>query len=89
MVNGQPGPQGVPMFARLGEGRGPFNNSIREGEYNNVSIAAQSPSDLGGTITFYLGLPDGPNVQANETYLFNITSQPQLITLDLNFPRLP
>jgi hypothetical protein len=89
IVDGELGPQGLPVFARLGDGRGPFNNTVRPGEYTNVSVAGQSTADNGKVITFHLGLPDGPTVQAAETYIFNVTSQPQFITLDLNFPRLP
>lgn len=88
-VAGEPGPQGIPMFARLGGERGAFNNTVRAGEYTNVSISAHSSSDAGKEITFHLGHPDGPNVQAAETFVFNIISQPQFENLDLNFPRLP
>ncbi|MDA0232920.1 MAG: hypothetical protein O3B04_08505 [Chloroflexi bacterium] len=88
-VAGEPGPQGVPIFARLGDGRGPFNNAIRPGEYTNVSISANSASDAGKEITFYLGHPDGPTVRAEETYVFNVSAQPQFFELDLSFPRLP
>jgi hypothetical protein len=88
-VNGEPGPQGVPVFARLGSGRGPYNNTVRPGVYTNVSVAPTSPEDIGKEITFFLGLPDGPNVQADQTYVFNVTSQPMFISLDLNFPSLP
>ena len=88
-VNGEPGPQGVPVFARLGNGRGPYNNTARTGVYTNVSVSPSSPEDIGKEITFHLGLPDGPNVQADQTYTFNVTAQPVFITLDLNFPKLP
>lgn len=88
-VNGEPGPQDVPVFARLGNGRGPFNNTVRPGVYTNVSIAPGSADDVGKEITFFLGHPDGPNVQADQTYTFNSTSQPVFVTLNLNFPKLP
>lgn len=91
-IAGEPGPQGVPLFARLGNCatcRGPFNNSIREGEYTNVSISPQKVEDIGKEITFHLGHPDGPTVQAEETYVFTVPSQPQLLELDLTFPRMP
>jgi hypothetical protein len=88
-VNGEPGPQDVPVFARLGSGRGPYNNTVRPGVYTNVSVAPTTADDIGKEITFHLGLPDGPNVQADQTYVFNVTSQPMFISLDLNFPSLP
>ncbi len=88
-VAGEPGPEGIPMFARLGDGRGPFNNTIRAGEYINISIAPVSADAIGGEITFFLGHPDGDSVQAEETYVYNRIAQPQFIDLDLSFPRLP
>ena len=88
-VNGEPGPQDVPVFARLGSGRGPYNNTVRPGVYTNVSVSHSSPDDIGKEITFHLGLPDGPTVQADQTYVFNVTSEPVFISLDLNFPSLP
>ncbi len=88
-VAGEPGPQGVPMFAKLGDGRGLFNNSIRPGEYINVSVAPETEADVGGEITFFLGHPDGPTVQAEETYTYDRITEPQIIELDLTFPRLP
>lgn len=86
---GEPGPQDVPIFARLGEGRGLFNNSIRPGEYINVSIAPATRDDIGKEITFHLGHPDGPNVQAEETHIFNASVEPVFVNLDLSFPSLP
>ncbi len=88
-VAGEPGPQGVPMFARLADGRGLFNETIRPGEYINVSVAPTVEDAIGQEITFHLGHPDGPTVQADETYTYDRVSQPQLIELDLNFPSLP
>ncbi len=88
-VDGEPGPQGVPMFATLGGCRGPFNESVRPGEYINVSIAAQSEDNFGGEIRFYLGHPDGPFVEADQKATYQRTSQPQFIELDLTFSELP
>lgn len=88
-VAGEPGPQGIPMFARLGDGRGPFNNTVRPGEYTNVSVAPPTPGDIGEEITFHLGHPDESNVQAEETFVFDATAQPRFVELDLSFPRLP
>ncbi len=88
-VAGEPGPQGIRMFARLGDGRGPFNDAIRPGEYLNVSVTPIDASDFGGEITFHLGNPDGPTVQAEETFTYAASTQPQLLELDLSFPRLP
>lgn len=88
-VAGEPGPQGVPMFARLGDDRGLFNDSIRPGEYINVSVAPENADAIGKEITFHLGNPDGPTVQADETWIYSASAQPQLLELDLTFPRLP
>lgn len=88
-VAGEPGPQGVPMFARLGDGRGLFNDTVRPGEYTNVSVAPETAEAVGSEITFHLGLPDGSNVQAEETYVYAASTAPQLIEFDLTFPRLP
>lgn len=88
-VAGEPGPRGVPMFAKLGDGRGLFNDTVRPGEYTNVSVAPEKAEAVGGEITFHLGPPDGPNVQAEETYVYAATTAPKLIELDLTFPRLP
>lgn len=88
-VNGEPGPAEMPIFARLGDCRGPYNNTPREGQYTNISISPETTSDDGGEITFHLGAPDGNTVQAEQTYTFNTSAQPQLLTLDLDFPRLP
>lgn len=88
-VNGEPGPQGIPMFARLGDARGPFNNSIRPGEYINVSVAPTNMDDIGGEITFFLGHPDEDPVKAEETFIFDPTVEPRFVSLNLSFPRLP
>ena len=88
-VAGQPGPQGVPMFARLGSTHGIVNDTIRVGEYTNIIIAPERSEDAGGMITFHLGDPDGDSVQADQTLRFNLLGEPQLATLNLSFPRLP
>ena len=88
-VDGEPGPADVPMFARIGEARGPFNDSVRVGEYINVSITPIDEADYGKEITFHLGHPDGPTVQAEETYVFIESNQPLFLQLDLTFPRMP
>ena len=77
------------MFARLGDARGPFNNSIRPGEYINVAITPTDANDIGSEITFYLGHPDENPVRAAETHTFETTTQPQFVSLNLSFPRLP
>ena len=87
-VDGEPGPAGIPMFACVGNQRGLFNDT-KAGEYTNVSIAAQVLEGSDNKITFHLGHPDGATVQATETSVFNVLSQPQFETLDLSFPKLP
>lgn len=88
-VAGEPGPKDTRMFARLGDGRGPFNDAIRTGEYLNVSVTAGDATDLGKEITFYIGDPSGPTVQAEETYTYTLKTLPEFVELDLTFPRLP
>ena len=88
-VDGEPGPQGVPMFATLGGCRGAFNESLRPGEYINVTISGQTDDDFGGEINFYLGHPDGPFVKADQTAVYERTTQPQFYELDLSFPESP
>ena len=88
-VAGDPGPQGIPMFARLGGERGAFNNTVRLGEYTNVSISAKSGADAGKEITFHLGHPDGPTVQAKEIFVISVLPEPRFEKFDLSFPRLP
>jgi hypothetical protein len=88
-VAGEPGPKGVPLFARLGSGRGSYNEAIREGEYTNLLISPSFSEDVGKPITFHLGLPDGSNVMADQTVVFHAVGEAQFLTLDLTFPSMP
>ena len=88
-VNGQPGPKGIPMFARLGGTHGIVNDTIRKGEFSNIIIAPERLEDMGKVITFHLGEPDGKNIQADQLFPFQQTKTPQFLTINLTFPRLP
>lgn len=88
-VNGQPGPKGIPMFARLGNTHGIVNDTIRKGEFSNIIISPERIEDMGKIITFHLGEPDGKNVQADQLFPFEQTKTPQFLTINLTFPRLP
>jgi hypothetical protein len=87
-VAGKPGPAGQKIYARIGGARSPVANTL-DGRYNNVIIGPAFAEDQNGDIAFYLGDPDGPSVKANETYKFNVISQPLNVDLDLNFASLP
>jgi hypothetical protein len=89
-VAGQPGPAGTPIFTMLnGAQSGSVNEAVREGEYTNVIAGANKPEDVGKTITFHIGDPEGENVQAEQTVEFHATGELQRVRLDLTFPELP
>jgi hypothetical protein len=89
-VAGQPGPVGVKMFTMLnGQQSGSVNETVREGQYRNVLAGANKPEDIGKTITFHIGDPDGEHVQAEQTVPFHATGELQRVQLDLTFPELP
>ena len=90
IVGGEPGPPGTKMYTMLnGKQAGSFNETVREGEYSNILASPNKPEDIGKTITFHIGDPDGRNVQAVQTMEFHIVGELQRIRLDLTFPEFP
>ena len=90
IVAGEPGPPGTKMYTMLnGQQSGSFNETEREGEYSNILASPNKPEDIGKTITFHIGDPDGRNVQAVQTMEFHVVGEMQRIQLDLTFPEFP
>ncbi len=87
-VDGDPIPAGIPVFARLGSARSQVAETL-EGRYMNIIVGPSVLKDLEHEITFHLGDPDGPDVQAKETYEFESLAEIARFELDLSFPRLP
>ena len=88
-VAGEPGPAGLKMFTMLnGEQAGNFNET-GEGTFTNITASPNKPGDLGKTITFHIGDPEGEYVQADQTMAFHAVSELQRLQIDLTFPELP
>lgn len=90
-VNGEPGPAGTLVFARMGDTHADPAAAPSEGSYNNIVIGPshERAADMEQPIKFYLGTPDGPSVEAEETFEFKVVSTVTNVELDLTFPRLP
>ena len=90
MVAGEPGPPGTQIYTMLnGQQAGSISETVSEGAYSNVLAGPNKLEDIGKTITFHIGDPDGANVQAEQTMVFNVTAGGELINLDLTFPEFP
>ena len=87
-VNGHPGPAGVKIFAQIGAARSLVADTY-EGGYRNIILGPSDPANQKGDIHFFLGEPGGKTVEAKQTYPFKMVSQPENVTLDLEFPALP
>ena len=87
-VDGNPAPAGIPVFARIGSSRSLVAETL-EGRYLNIIVGPTTVEDLGHSITFHLGDPDGTSIQARETFDFEPPPQITNFGLDLSSPRLP
>ena len=87
-VAGDPIPAGTPVFARMGSARSLVAETL-EGRYLNIIVGPATVEDMDSEITFHLGDPDGPSVQAKETFDFEPLPEIANFELDLSFPRLP
>ena len=87
-INGKDIPAGIQIFAKLREHRSLIAET-ESGTYKNVVIGAEKDSDYGEFITFHIGSPDSNSVKSKEKYKMLKSSEPTIIRLDLNFPKLP
>ena len=87
-VDGEPGPAGVPMFARIGGAKSP-SISTGAGTYRNIIIGPLNPEDVEADLQIFLGEPDQSTVKADQVFKFTSVGVPTTYECDLSFPRLP
>ena len=87
-VDGEPGPAGVPMFARIGGAKSP-SISTGAGTYRNIIIGPLTSDDVEADLEIFLGDPDQATVKADQAFEFTSVSVPTTYECDLSFPRLP
>ncbi len=87
-VDGEPGPAGIPMFARIGIAKSPAI-STGAGTYRNIIIGPLVPDDIEAELQIFLGEPDKSNVMADQAFTFTKVNAPTTYMCDLSFPRLP
>ncbi len=87
-VDGEPGPAGVPMFARIGIAKSPLI-ATGAGTYRNIIIGPLIPDDIEAEVELFLGDPDQSSVKADQTFKFTRVSAPTTYECDISFPRLP
>ncbi len=88
-VDGEIGPGGQTIYAKLTTSRSPLVKTLDDGRFFGAIHGPVSDSDWDVPFVFCLGTPDGDAVPAEETYEYENLGQPHMINLDLHFPRLP
>lgn len=88
-VDGEPGPAGLSIFARIGDAHSFPPAKTLDGRYNNIIVGPVYTSDLEHDVTFHLGELDGDSVQAEETFPFEPVGSIANFEFDLSFPSLP
>ena len=87
-VDGEPGPAGVTMFARIGLAKSP-TIATGAGTYRNIIIGPITPDDVDAELEIFLGEPGQSNVKADQSFKFTKVNVPNTFECDLSFPRLP